>query len=63
MKHRGIDANYFHYLWVLRTTLPYIKEGAKILDVGAGAGVIPLVLRKMGFDVYAIDTWEEYDEK
>lgn len=28
-----------------------------------GGGVIPLVFRKLGFDVYAVDTWEEYDEK
>jgi 2-polyprenyl-3-methyl-5-hydroxy-6-metoxy-1,4-benzoquinol methylase len=63
VKYRCLDLNYYEYLWILKTTLPYLKEGAKILDVGAGAGVISLVFRKMGFDVYAIDTWEEYDEK
>ena len=63
VKYRCLDLNYYEYLWILKTTLPYLKEGAKILDVGAGAGVISLVFRKMGFDVYAVDTWEEYDEK
>ena len=43
--------------------MPYLTARDKILDVGAGGGVIPLVFRKMGFDVYAVDTWNEYDEK
>ena len=63
VKRGCLDLNYYEYLWILKTTLPYIKEDAKILDVGAGGGVIPLVFRMMGFDVYAVDTWEEYDEK
>ena len=38
VKHRCLDPNYYVYLWILKNTLPYLKEGAKILDVGAGGG-------------------------
>ena len=33
VKRGCLDLNYYEYLWILKTTLPYIKEDAKILDV------------------------------
>lgn len=33
VKRGCLDLNYCKYLWILKTTLPYIKEDAKILDV------------------------------
>ncbi len=55
--------NYYQYLLILRTVLPYLQEDRKVLDVGAGAGVIPLVLRKAGYECSAIDTWIEYSKE
>jgi len=61
VKVSALYQNYDGYLFVLKTILPYLQEHKKILDVGAGAGVIPLVLRKAGHYCQAIDTWAEYD--
>lgn len=54
--------NYYKYLLILKTALPYLQEHKKFLDVGAGAGVIPLVLGKAGYECSVIDTWAEYDK-
>ncbi|MDT8375305.1 MAG: class I SAM-dependent methyltransferase [Mariprofundaceae bacterium] len=35
--------------------LEYVPEGAKILDAGAGHGVLALALKKAGFDAHASD--------
>lgn len=62
VKSGVLRRNYSAYILMLRTILPYLNGNKKatILDIGAGAGVIPLVLGKMGYCTYAIDTWEEY---
>ncbi|MBT9151465.1 MAG: putative methyltransferase YcgJ [candidate division WS2 bacterium] len=64
VKERTLYPNYYQYLLILKTVLPYLNESkdAKILDVGAGGGVIPLVLRRIGYECSAIDTWEEYSK-
>lgn len=48
---------------LLRTIIPLIAEHGleKGIDVGAGPGVISMVLRRLGFILYAVDTWREYN--
>lgn len=62
VKASTLYQNYYEYLLILKTVLPYLQERKKVLDVGAGGGVIPLVLRKAGYECSAIDTWAEYDK-
>jgi SAM-dependent methyltransferase len=33
----------------------------RVLDVGAGSGVVPLALARAGLDAVALDTWAEYE--
>jgi 2-polyprenyl-3-methyl-5-hydroxy-6-metoxy-1,4-benzoquinol methylase len=61
VKERTLYQNYYEYLLILKTALPYLQRCKKLLDVGAGGGVIPLVLTKAGYECSAIDTWAEYD--
>ena len=52
------------YRWVLTTMLDnrlLERERSKVIDVGAGAGVVSLSLAKLGHQVVAVDTWEEYE--
>jgi len=53
---------YHKYPAILKHVLPLIKENTRVLDVGTGPGVVPMVLRKMGIQVAGIDTWAEYSE-
>lgn len=64
IKRNFLYPYYDRYLVTLKAILPHLigNKKVKILDVGTGGGVIPLVLRKMGYPVTAIDTWEEYSE-
>lgn len=62
VKASTLYQNYYRYLLILKTALPYLQERKKVLDVGAGGGVIPLVLRRAGYECSAIDTWAEYDK-
>lgn len=55
-------SSYYKYLQILKTASYYIQDNAKILDVGIGSGVVPLVFRKMGYDVFGIDTWKEHSK-
>lgn len=57
---RGINRNRHAYEFLLRELAPFLVPGSDYLDLGAGAGVIPLVLSSCGLHVTAIDTWTEY---
>jgi SAM-dependent methyltransferase len=65
VKERTLYPNYYQYLLILKTVLPYLNEfkEPKVLDVGAGGGIIPLVLAKAGCECSAIDTWVEYSKE
>ena len=43
-----------------RTLAPYIKDGDRILDAGAGGGEVVYVLRKLGFAATGIEPDEHY---
>ena len=43
-----------------RALAPYIKDGARILDAGAGGGEVVYVLRKLGFDACGLEPDEQY---
>jgi len=64
IKRNFLYPYYDRYLVTLEAILPHLigNKDVKILDVGAGGGIIPLVLKKMGYSVTAIDTWEEYSK-
>jgi len=55
-----IAGEYSRFLLFLKNALPYITgERMKILDVGCGAGIMSLVFRKMGHEVFPIDYWKK----
>ena len=60
----AIRENYPLYLEIIKTVLacPDIAKTGTVLDIGAGSGIVPLVLQKMGYSAYAVDTWTEYGE-
>jgi len=37
----------------------YVKNGDRVVDIGAGSGILAIAAAKIGADVYAIDTQEE----
>ena len=43
-----------------RTLAPYIRDGARILDAGAGGGEVVYVLRALGFDASGLEPDEQY---
>ena len=57
-----IELNYHRYLILLKTIIPCLYQGSftNILDLGIGPGIVPLVLRKFGYNVIGVDTWAEY---
>lgn len=60
---RALNRYWNLYRYFLRGVEPVIAEHpapAQWLDIGAGGGVIPLVLAKLGYTVTALDTWELY---
>jgi SAM-dependent methyltransferase len=56
----GINRNWRAYEFLLRELAPFLIRGSNYLDLGAGAGVIPLVLSSSGLHVAVMDTWTEY---
>jgi len=63
VRKRGINRAYHEYEHTLRLLDQVVAQldlGPRVLDVGAGAGVIPLVLARWGADVHVVDTWTEY---
>lgn len=60
---RGINRSLNQYRFVLKRLHPYLRRlpsHAKVCDLGAGAGIVPLVLAECGYSVSAFDNWNEY---
>ena len=47
-------------LEALRLVAKYRRKGSTILDAGAGQGLHGLILKKMGYEVIAIDVNDQY---
>jgi len=67
LRQRGIHRNWNAYRYVL-TQISGLLESlpsspGKYLDLGSGAGVIPLVMAEAGLQVSVMDTWKEYAEE
>ena len=43
-----------------RALLPFLKEGDRVLDAGAGGGEVVYVLRRFGFDAIGLEPDEQY---
>ena len=56
IRQRGINRNLQAYRFLLRELAQFSTSGSDYLDLGAGAGVIPLVLSKFGLRVTVLDT-------
>lgn len=61
IRQRGINRSLQAYRFLLRELGQFLASGNDYLDLGAGAGVIPLVLSRFGLHVTVMDTWDEYD--
>jgi SAM-dependent methyltransferase len=60
---RGINRNWNNYRFLLAQITELLGDRAasiNLLDLGAGAAVIPLVLAKAGVSVTVLDTWAQY---
>src|SRR5579871_6636191 len=60
---RGINRNWNNYRFLLTQISELVGDRAtsmNLLDLGAGAAVIPLVLAKAGVSVTVLDTWAQY---
>ena len=44
----------------VRSLRPYLREGNRILDVGAGGGEVVYVLRRFGFDAHGVEPDQSY---
>ena len=66
VRQRGINRNWNEYRFVI-AQLSHLFElqprsPVDYLDLGSGAGVIPLVMAMAGLQVTVMDTWNEYAE-
>lgn len=60
LRRRGFNRHFAEYRLRLEMIHQLLGHRLAVLDLGAGAGVTSLVLRKLGMDVVVLDTWAEY---
>jgi SAM-dependent methyltransferase len=65
--NRGINRNWNDYRYILAHLADVFRaeaaSPANYLDLGSGAGVVPLVMALAGMKTTAVDTWNEYAEE
>lgn len=62
VRKKIIDENGFMYGWVVKALTPFLKPGAKFLDVGCGGGDIVLFAASKGLDATGTDISEKVIE-
>jgi 2-polyprenyl-3-methyl-5-hydroxy-6-metoxy-1,4-benzoquinol methylase len=64
IQRRGFNRGFNGFRHTLDLLQPFWTEGAKVkvLDVGAGAGVVSLALSVAGAECHVMDTWYEYSD-
>jgi SAM-dependent methyltransferase len=60
VRRRGIYRSWRAYRFLLRELSPHLVAGRHYVDLGAGAGVIPLAVASLGLHVTVLDTWTQY---
>src|ERR1700756_3192411 len=64
VRNRGINRSWHDYRYILRELSKLLNSIPvpllDYLDLGSGAGVIPLVMARAGLRVTVLDTWNEY---
>jgi SAM-dependent methyltransferase len=67
VRQRGINRNWNKYKFVLTQISRFAEllpqPGGRYLDLGSGAGIVPLVMAKAGLRVSVVDTWFEYADE
>ena len=63
---RGVNRGYFDYLWYTEQVARLMVRPAetyRVLDLGAGAGIVPLALSRLGVRAVVLDTFAEYADE
>jgi 2-polyprenyl-3-methyl-5-hydroxy-6-metoxy-1,4-benzoquinol methylase len=65
VQNRGFARGYYGYIWIVGEILRAFPEGIRgkrIIDIGSGAGLLPIALQHLGAEATAFDRFEEYEE-